>query len=99
MAERCDRAAHLAGTSGGEWLAEALTYALGVARPGSLINYADAVLSDWINNGHPGRYKAGVQKYKFRTHHIRQSNKEPAAHEGIRQYLEKHGDIPGGHRD
>jgi hypothetical protein len=99
MAQKGDQVAQAAGSSGGEWLAEALTCALGVARPGSLLNYANAVMSDWINNGHPGRYKAGVQTYKFRNHQVRRSNKEPAAHEGIRQYLEKHGDIPGGHRD
>ena len=51
MASRCDQAARATGATGGDWLADALTGALGVARPGNLLNYADAVLSDWIANG------------------------------------------------
>jgi hypothetical protein len=99
MSARCDLAARAAGTSGGEWLAEALTCALGVARPGSLLNYAEAVLSDWMGNGHPTRKKAGLDQPRFRSREARRSTKEPAAHEGIRQYLEKYGGERDGQRD
>jgi hypothetical protein len=99
MAEKCDQAAQAAGTSGGEWLAEALTCALGVARPSSLLSYADAVLNDWLDHGHPGRRNGGVRKSRLRHPEARQAKQEPAAHEGIRQYLVKHGGLPGGHPD
>jgi len=57
MAARCDPPARAAQSSGGDWLADALSTALGVAKPGNLLNYADAVLNDWIQNGRPERQR------------------------------------------
>ena len=51
MVARCDKAARASHATGGDWLADALASALGVARPGNLLNYADAVLRDWTANG------------------------------------------------
>ena len=105
MAARCDQVACATGASGGEWLAGALTRALGVAHPGSLINYADAVLSDWISNGHNSKPAKRAAKSKSTQHETKQiaqrakADREPAAHAGIRDYLDKHGGIPDGDRD
>jgi hypothetical protein len=97
MVSRCDQEANAAGSSGGQWLAEALTCALGVARPGSLINYADAVLSDWMLHGYPGRHLGGIKKSRSTKSVNGYMKKRPAAHEGIRQYLEIHGRGSDGH--
>lgn len=93
MAGRCDPAARSSGSAGGEWLAEALTTALGVAKPGNLLNYAEAVLADWITNGKPEKQARPVQKPR------RNKRDEPGVHQGIRDYLEKHGGIPSGDTD
>ncbi len=95
MAERCNAAAHSAGSTGGDWLAEALISALGVARPGNLLNYADAVLSDWIANGRSERPPKTAKSKTSR----RAASGEPKAHQGIREYLEKHGGRANGDRD
>jgi len=105
MIVRCNQAARLAGASGGDWLAGALTRALGVAQPENLLNYADAVLSDWISNGHKDKDAKRAAKSKSTQHETKQiaqrakAGREPAAHAGIRDYLEKHGGVPDGHRD
>ena len=105
MAARCNEAAVLAGATGGDWLADALSRALGVAQPGSLINYADAVLDDWIINGHndkPARRTFTPKSTLPDTVKVVQRGKagrEPAAHAGIREYLENHGEIHNGNRD
>jgi hypothetical protein len=99
MAGRCDRAARLAGTNGGEWLAAALACGLGVAHPRNLLNYADAVLSDWMINGHDEKPAAKKGKSSPPRCKSSKANREPAAHDGIRLYLEKHGGIPDGYRD
>jgi hypothetical protein len=99
MAARGNQAARLAGTSGGDWLADALTRALGVAHPDRLLNYADAVLSDWISNGRNEKLAKRASKSKSTHNKASKTNREPAAHIGIRDYLEKHGGIPDGHRD
>ena len=99
MAARCDQAARAVGATGGDWLAEALTCALGVAHPRNLLNYADAVLSDWISNGHDEKHAGRREKSKSTQRESIKANREPAAHAGIRKYLEKHGGIPDGDRD
>jgi hypothetical protein len=99
MATRCDQAAHAVGATGGDWLADALTSALGVARPGNLLNYADAVLSDWIANGHSEKPTKPATKSKTPRRVTPAAGREPAAHAGIREYLEKHGGLPNGDRD
>ena len=99
MAIRCDQAAHAVGATGGDWLADALTGALGVARPGNLLNYADAVLSDWIANGRSEKPPKPAAKPKTPRRETPAAGREPAAHAGIREYLEKHGGIPNGNRD
>lgn len=99
MAARCDQAARAAGATGGVWLADALTSALGVARPGNLLNYADAVLSDWIANGRSEKPAKPAPKSKTPRRETPAAGREPAAHAGIREYLEKHGGIPNGDRD
>lgn len=99
MATRCDQAAHAVGATGGDWLADALTSALGVARPGNLLNYADAVLSDWIANGRSEKPAKPAAKSKTPRRETPAAGREPAAHAGIREYLEKHRGIPNGDRD
>jgi hypothetical protein len=99
MAERCEQAAHQAGTTGGDWLADALTRALGVALPRNLLNYADAVLSDWISNGRVGKQAMRTEKTSLNQRKSRNPSRGPAAHAGIREYLEKHGGVPNGVRD
>jgi len=99
MATRCDQAAHAIGATGGDWLADALTSALGVARPGNLLNYADAVLSDWIANGRSEKPTKPATKSKTPRRETPAAGREPAAHAGIREYLEKHGGLPNGDRD
>ena len=96
MTARCDQAAQAVGVTGGEWLAGALTCALGVAHPRNLLNYADAVLSDWISNGHDKKQAGRRGKPKVTRREANKANREPAAHAGIREYLEKHGGIPDG---
>ena len=99
MAARCDQAASVVGATGGDWLAGALTCALGVAHPRNLINYADVVLSDWISNGHDEKHTGRNGKTKSTQRESIKANREPAAHTGIRKYLENHGGIPHGDRD
>lgn len=99
MAARCDQAARAAGATGGDWLADALTGALGVARPNNLLNYADKVLSDWIANGRSEKPAKPAPKSKTPRRETPVSGREPAAHAGIREYLEKHGGLPNGDRD
>jgi hypothetical protein len=99
MAERCEQAAHQAGTTGGDWLADALTRALGVALPRNLINYADAVLSDWISNGRVEKQVMRTEKPNLNQRATIRARRGPAAHVGIREYLEQHGGVPNGVRD
>jgi len=99
MAVRCEPAAQQAGTTGGAWLADALTRALGVALPRNLLNYADAVLSDWISNGRIEKRAIRIEKPDSNQHASRNPSRGPAAHVGIREYLEKHGGFPNGVRD
>ncbi|MBN2499210.1 MAG: hypothetical protein JXB38_00505 [Anaerolineales bacterium] len=99
MVSRCDPAARAAGVTGGDWLADSLTSALGVARPGNLLNYADAVLSDWIANGRSEKPAKPATKSKTPRRETPAAGREPAAHTGIREYLEKHGGLPNGDRD
>jgi hypothetical protein len=99
MAARCDQAARAIGATGGDWLAEALIYALGVAQPRNLLNYADAVINDWISNRHEEKHAGRMGKTKSTQREFIKANREPEAHAGIRKYLEKHGGIPDGYRD
>ncbi|MFZ0534501.1 MAG: hypothetical protein WAM09_15090 [Anaerolineales bacterium] len=99
MAARCDRVARASGANGGDWLTDALTRALGVAQPGNLLNYADAVLSDWISNGRNENPSKRAPKNKTAHRKFTNTNREPAVHVGIREYLKKHGGIPIGDRD
>lgn len=99
MATRCDPAARAASATGGDWLADALTSGLGVARPSNLLNYADAVLSDWIANGRSEKHIKPAAKPKTPRRETPAAGREPAAHTGIREYLEKHGGLPNGDTD
>ncbi|MFM8320223.1 MAG: hypothetical protein ACKOC5_04835 [Chloroflexota bacterium] len=109
LASRCDAAARSAGATGGDWLADALTAALGVARPGSLLNYTDAVLNDWTHNGRPsghannrGDQGAGQQQKTGRPGvGFGRKNKtgEPGVNQGISEFLEKHGGLHGQQSD
>lgn len=90
MAARCDPPARAVQSTGGDWLADALSTALGVAKPGNLLNYADAVLNDWIKNGRPERQSPAKSILKPRS----RKRDEPGTHQGIREYLEQHGGIP-----
>jgi len=51
MADSCALAAQQAGSTGGAWLADALTLSLGKAKPENLLGYADKVLGGWVLNG------------------------------------------------
>jgi hypothetical protein len=96
MAARCDQAARAIGATSGNWLADALTCALGVAQPANLLNYADAVLSDWIANGYNKKPLQRATRPASTSSKTFKAVREPAAHLGIRQYLEKHAGIPDG---
>jgi hypothetical protein len=92
MAVRCDPAARKAASTGSDWLADAITAGLGVAKSANLLNYADAVLNDWIANGRAGQVNKPARKPrptpKGKTH--------SGVHDGIRDYLEQRGGIPDG---
>jgi hypothetical protein len=90
MAGRCDAAARAADSTGADWLAEALTTGLGVAKPGNLLNYAEAVLTDWIANGR----SAPVAKPPRRSRPGK--NGESGVHKGIQDYIKQRGGIPNG---
>jgi len=62
MAESCALAAQKAGSSGGAWLADALTLALGRARPENLLGYADKVLGGWVLNGRSEHARRRVEE-------------------------------------
>jgi len=66
MAARCDAAASAAGSNGAAWVAEAVENSLGVALPENLLNYADALLRDWIENGRKStqRNETGSERKK-----------------------------------
>ncbi len=99
MAARCDPAARTAGASGGDWLADALTTALGVARPGNLLNYADAVLNDWIANGRNEKPLKPAARSRSNSRQDSWRSREPGVNQGIIDYLEKHGGMPHGDPD
>ena len=93
MAARCDAAARSHKSSGGDWLADALASALGVARPSSLLNYAEAVLDDWIRNGRAERSRSTERPRQAQP----KKSAEPGVSQGLRDYLKSHGEI--GHGD
>lgn len=93
MAARCDAAAKTHQSSGGDWLAEALTAALGVARPSSLLNYTDAVLDDWIRNGRADRTRQVEKPRQARPKKGAESNVNRA----LQDYLAQHGELFDGH--
>lgn len=71
MANDADPLARSAQSSGAEWVRAALQLGLGVASPGRLLNYASAVLNDWLLNGRPlkRRQRAeGAQKASSTPH-------------------------------
>jgi hypothetical protein len=72
---------------------------LGVARPANLLNYADTVLSDWITNGRGEKPLKPVAHTNTSKHNRPGKSHQPGAHQGIRDYLEKHGGIPDGNPD
>ena len=87
MAARCDATARAAGSSGGDWLADALATGLGVARPGSLLNYADAVLKDWVQNG-----RAKAERSQPGAGRSRKAKPaEPGVNQGILDFLRENG--------
>ena len=95
MAARCEPAARAAGTTGDDWLAGALTSALGVARPANLLNYAEAVLDDWTRNGKPARQRpAPANPTPRQPRRNPGAAPLPKAYAGILDYLEQHGGIP-----
>ena len=81
MAERCEVHAKKAGSTGPEWVADALARGVGAARPGNLLAYADAVLDDWISNGR-------VRQKKPARNSVSKS-KIPKGHQAIEDYLKK----------
>ena len=99
MVKCCDIAARANGSTGGDWLADALTRAFGVAQPKNIINYADATLRDWIEHGQNQKYPGQRRKLKLSSEKSDVKTQEPAAHAGIRRYLEEHGGIQSGERD
>lgn len=91
MAARCDQKARESGSSGAEWLADALSAGLGVAQPASLLNYASRVLEDWIQNGRNGPVeKKSASPSKRRS----DAPAEPKGYAGLRQYLKNRGAKP-----
>ena len=57
MVSDADPHARSAQSSGAEWVRAALQLGLGVAAPGRLLNYASAVLNDWLLNGRPLKHR------------------------------------------
>jgi len=55
MAESCEKAAQAQQSNGGSWLADALTLALGKAKPENLLSYADRVIDGWVRDGREKR--------------------------------------------
>ena len=55
MAESCAKAAQAQNSSGGAWLTDALTLALGKAKPENLLSYADRVIDGWVKDGRDNR--------------------------------------------
>ncbi len=53
MAEACAAAAQSAGSTGAQWVADALSSALGRAQPQSLLAYAGKILENWTVHGRP----------------------------------------------
>jgi hypothetical protein len=92
MAARCDAAARGAGSIGPDWLADAITAGLGVAKSANLLNYADAVLNDWIANGRAGQAVKTARKPKPAPKGKTQSG----VHDGIRDYLKQRGGVIDG---
>jgi hypothetical protein len=92
MAGRCDAIARDASSYGSDWLADALTAGLGVAKPANLLNYADAVLTDWIAHGRLPK----ASKAQAAPHKKPKGNGESNVHQGIRDYLEKRGGVLDG---
>jgi hypothetical protein len=92
MAARCDAAARKAASTGPDWLADAITAGLGVAKSANLLNYADAVLNDWIANGRAGQVNKPARKPKPNPKGKTQSG----VHDGIRDYLEQRGGVLDG---
>lgn len=95
MAARCDAAAKSHQSTGGDWLADALASALGVARPGSLLNYADAVLDDWIRNGRADRSRPVEKPKQTRP----KKGAESGVSRALQDYFDQHGDLFDGHSD
>jgi hypothetical protein len=97
MAMRCDTVARSANSTGSDWLADALTAGLGVAKPANLLNYADAVLNDWIANGRNGQIAKPPQPpRKPKPTPNGGGEMRSGVHQGIHDYLEKRGGIPDG---
>ncbi len=51
MAQAADAAAQSAGSTGAQWVADALSNALGRAKPQNLLAYTDKILANWTANG------------------------------------------------
>jgi hypothetical protein len=95
MAAKCDAAAKTHQSTGGDWLADALASALGVARPGSLLNYADAVLDDWIRNGRADRSRPVEKPRPARL----KKGAESGVSRALKDYLDQHGELFDGNPD
>ena len=79
MADRADKAARSAGSTGAQWLSDALRTGLGVAQDSALINYADSVLASWIQNGKPQPKRPSPKKGRK---HARTPVAAPASRSG-----------------
>lgn len=95
MAAKCDAAAKAHQSTGGDWLADALASALGVARPNSLLNYADAVLDDWIRNGRAERSRPVEKPKQARP----KKGAESGVSRALQDYLDQHGELFDGNPD
>ena len=96
MADRCDQAARAASATGGDWLAKALGIGMGNAEPKNLLHYTDKVLTDWIVNGCNEETAKPAPEPKAPRRKTPASSREPAAYEGIREFIKNNGGFPNG---
>ena len=85
--------AQQAGATGAQWVEEALGISLGVAQDQSLLPYASAVLTNWIQNGHPEK-KPLIRKSRDAPGRTQiRLDRQPVnrAHEAVRNYMQRHG--------
>jgi len=96
MIKEADAAATKAGSSGEQWVADALQLGVGNCAAPRLLNYGSTVLGRWITNGRPER-KAQLQqsgKGEPRKNGKSGGNGKTTTQTAIERYLEKrHSDV------